>query len=82
MVPTLAIQDGLLIPIVAIIGGLSLGGVAIVFGILSDIMKTKAREETKRELAAYIAEGSISPEDAERIVKADMPHWKNKSPCG
>lgn len=29
-----------------------------------------ARERTKREIAAYIAEGSMSPEQGERILKA------------
>lgn len=78
MFPTLAIQEGLLIPIIAIVGGLALGGISIVFGIVKGIVETRAREETKRELAAYVAEGSMSPEDAERIVKADMPSWKKR----
>jgi hypothetical protein len=29
-----------------------------------------ARERTKREIAAYVAEGSMTPEQAERIIKA------------
>ncbi|MFK7885008.1 MAG: hypothetical protein AB8F26_12600 [Phycisphaerales bacterium] len=32
--------------------------------------KNKLREKTKQELAAYVAEGSITPVDAERILKA------------
>lgn len=78
MFPTLAIQDGLIIPIVAIGGGLTIAAIGIVFGTVKSVMETKSREETKRELAAYIAEGSMSPEDAERIVKADMPGWKKR----
>lgn len=35
-----------------------------------------AREESRREIAAYVAEGSMSPEDAERILAADMPVWE------
>ena len=35
-------------------------------------MQTRAREETKRELAAYVAEGSMKPEDAERILRSDL----------
>lgn len=29
-----------------------------------------ARERTKREIAAYIAEGSLSPEQGERLIRA------------
>lgn len=30
----------------------------------------QAREQTIREIAAYTAEGSLSPDDAERIIRA------------
>ena len=81
MGPILAMNDGLIIPVLAIGLSFLVALVAIIFGVVKSIMETKAREETKRELAAYIAEGSMTPEDAERIVKADIPHWKQKS-CG
>lgn len=52
------------------------GGVFAVV-IVSMIMKTirttserKHVEETKREMAAYVAEGSISPDDAAKILNA------------
>ena len=32
-----------------------------------------ARERTKREIAAYIAEGSMTPEQGERLLRADKP---------
>ncbi len=41
--------------------------VAICLAVLSTVRKTveiKQREETRREVAAYVAEGSIKPEDA------------------
>lgn len=79
MHPLLAIQDGLIIPIVAIGGTIAVAIVGIVFGTLKSILQTRARETTKRELAAYVAEGSISPDDAERLVKADLPHWERGS---
>jgi hypothetical protein len=34
------------------------------------VLTTGARERTKREIAAYVAEGSMTPEQAERILKA------------
>ncbi|MFK7759489.1 MAG: hypothetical protein AB8C13_06035 [Phycisphaerales bacterium] len=45
--------------------------IGIVFGTINSTAKKKESEKTKRELAAYVAEGSISPEDAERILRAD-----------
>ncbi|MBK7404934.1 MAG: hypothetical protein IPJ41_09945 [Phycisphaerales bacterium] len=32
------------------------------------IAQTEAREETRREIAAYVAEGSISPDDAAKLM--------------
>lgn len=34
------------------------------------VLTTASRERTKREIAAYVAEGSMTPEHAERILKA------------
>ena len=44
---------------------------AITFGIVRSAMVERQRQQTKRELAAYVAEGSMTPEDAERIIKAE-----------
>ncbi|GEM_PF-467369 len=41
---------------------------AIVFGTHAATTQAKERERTKRELAAYVAEGSITPDDAERLL--------------
>ena len=39
---------------------------------ITAILATNAREKSRREIAAYIAEGSITPEQGERLVKADV----------
>ncbi len=44
--------------------------VAIVFGTVTSMVKAMARERTRREIAAYIAEGSMTPEQGERILRA------------
>ena len=51
---------------------LSIPILAIVFGAIHNmvIATTRQREQTTRELAAYVAEGSLSPEDAERLLAA------------
>lgn len=59
-----------MIPIVAIVGG-------ILAGIISTISKdarkrdqTRQREQSRREIAAYVAEGSMTPEEGERLLRA------------
>jgi len=59
-----------IIPVVAIGGGLA---VAIVSIITSAIRKSKivqAKEESRREIAAYVAEGSMTADDAAKIINA------------
>lgn len=45
--------------------------VAVVFGTVSSMVINSQRERTKREIAAYIAEGSMTPEQGEKILKAN-----------
>ncbi len=44
--------------------------VSVVLGTVKSIVRTNAKERTRREIAAYIAEGSITPEQGERLMKA------------
>lgn len=50
------------------------GGVVAIVAIVADVLGKNARhrqtEESRREIAAYIAEGSMTPQDGERILKA------------
>ena len=39
---------------------------------MTSILTTQAKERSRREIAAYVAEGSISPEQGERLVRADV----------
>jgi hypothetical protein len=68
--PVITSED--LAALIAVIGAFSTAVIAIVFTTLKNVLRTRAREQTKREIAAYVAEGSIRPEDAERIIKADL----------
>ncbi|MDQ7012743.1 MAG: hypothetical protein Q9O74_02465 [Planctomycetota bacterium] len=65
-----------IVPLIAIGGGLLVAIVAILTGGITKVTRTRAREATKREVAAYVAEGSISPADAEKLIRADQPHWE------
>ena len=52
------------------------GGVAVIWIIaatIQSIIATGARERSRREIAAYIAEGSMSPEQGERLMNAGKP---------
>lgn len=60
------VQEDIMIPFLV--------GTFIVLGVLiSTIGKTvrfASRERTRREIAAFIAEGSMTPEQGERLLKA------------
>ncbi len=64
------INEGVLIPailaamVIAIVAMKTIGGV----------IRTQAREKSRREIAAYIAEGSMTPEQGERLMKAGGEH--------
>jgi hypothetical protein len=51
---------------------------AIVFTSVGRTIRATARERTRREIAAYIAEGSMTPEQGERLMAAGEP----KKPAG
>lgn len=43
----------------------------------AEVRQTREREETKREVAAYIAEGTMSPEVGERLINGDDA-WRKR----
>ncbi|MEQ8315816.1 MAG: hypothetical protein RIE77_08055 [Phycisphaerales bacterium] len=55
-----------------IVGG-AIAIIAIVFGIVGSTVKSVSREKTRREIAAYIAEGSMTPEQGEKLMRAAPP---------
>lgn len=64
------------IPIVGIGGGLVVAVIAIVGGFVKDVMRTRAREQSRREIAAYIAERSMSAEEGAKLLEAGTPVWE------
>lgn len=61
------LQDDVLI---FVVGG-GLGALGIIFGTITGAIKATARERTRREIAAYIAEGSMTPEQGERLMASN-----------
>ncbi len=63
-----------------IFGGATIcGGLAIVFGSIASIFNRLSTERSRREIAAYIAEGSITPEQGENLMASDPGQKQNKS---
>jgi hypothetical protein len=63
------LDDEVIVPVMGCLVGMT----AIVCGTLTSAIKSVARERTRREIAAYLAEGSLTAEQAERILKARTP---------
>lgn len=64
IVEALAEQPGLLIPIVSLALGIPLAA----FGLYAWVATEREKERTRREVAAYVAEGSMTPEDAAKLL--------------
>ncbi len=56
------------VPVIAL--GTIVAVVAIVAGSATKIVRSQGRERTRREIAAYVAEGSIDPDKAIEMLKA------------
>ncbi len=48
---------------------------------VTTVMITFSRERSRREIAAYIAEGTMTPEHGERILKADVKTHGGSGVC-
>lgn len=59
-----------MIPIVAIAGGILAGIIGTISKDARKREQTRQREQSRREIAAYVAEGSMTPEEGERLLRA------------
>jgi hypothetical protein len=78
---SLANNPGLLIPIIAIGGSFIAGTIAIIFGTIMKISTHSEHEKSRREIAAYVAEGSMSPDDGAKLLASNNKN-NGKSGCG
>lgn len=69
-VTTLGDEMQMVIPIVAIVFGCTGWFISILVNGVKDAKAIKQREESRREIAAYIAEGSMTAEQGERLMAA------------
>ena len=59
--------------LVAVAGGVLVLSIFFFMMFLSVMSRDRQKEQTTRELAAYVAEGSITAEEAERIQRGSRP---------
>jgi uncharacterized membrane protein len=68
------------IPILAIGGGLFLAFISIIVNAIHNLAQTRHLEQSRREIAAYVAEGTMSPDDATKLIEAGSK--KKRKSCG
>jgi hypothetical protein len=72
-------QEEVFIIIVVGVGAVVLiSVVSIIAGMIQSTMKTREKERSRREIAAYVAEGSISADEGERLIDAGRPAWERE----
>ncbi len=59
-----------MIPIIVVGGSMAVAMVGTIMWAIVATVRTKEQERTRREVSAYVAEGSMSPEEGERLLRA------------
>lgn len=70
MTPILA--EEIVVIVMACVGG-AVAIISVIACNVRGLAESRAREVSRREIAAYIAEGSITPEQGERLLAAGNP---------
>lgn len=80
---SLASDDiAMVIPVLGIVGSIFVATVYMITNAIKSNSARKQYEESRREIAAYVAEGSITPDDAERLLKTQPTDAENSTKCG
>ncbi len=66
--PLVLASDGIVM--IAMIGGLVIAIISLIGSFVRGTERERLRRQTQREIAAYVAEGSMTPEDGERLMRA------------
>ena len=70
-----------MIPLVAVAGGFAVAIIGIVAGAVKHAVEAKRREVSRGEIGAYVAEGSVAAEDAQKLIEAGSRAWKKGGRC-
>lgn len=60
------LQENTLVPLLVFSGVI----ITITIRSIAGVLRTNAKERTRREIAAFIAEGSMTPEQGERLMRS------------
>jgi hypothetical protein len=71
-----------IVPIIAIGSSMGLVFVGIIAGTIRRIVLGRSVEQSRREIAAYVAEGTVSPDDAVRLLAAGKGLDRFAGCCG
>lgn len=61
-------EPWMLVPLAAILCGVMCALTGMITCTIKGVVQSREFEKSRREIAAYISEGSISPEDGERLL--------------
>ena len=64
------------LPVLTIGCGTLIALLSITLSLVRSMVVSTAKEKTKRELAAYVAEGTLDPDKAVAMINAGRPHWE------
>lgn len=78
IIDAIANEIFVLVPLFAI----GIGIIAVTGGLIASHYRNKSFERSRREIAAYIAEGSISPEEGERLLQVKPQKGGGGCGCG
>ena len=67
---TLASSEEPIIVAIVVGGSFVVATIAIVAGTIQKTLINKQREQSRREIAAYVAEGSMTPDDGAKLIAA------------
>lgn len=70
VIETIAGNENTLIPVIIFGGGMIVAIFAIVASMIKRVSINSEHEKSRREIAAYIAEGSMTPEDGVKLLSA------------
>lgn len=73
--------DGSVVAVLSVGGGILLMITLALISARKSVLKSREREQTRRELAAYVAEGTISPDDAVRMMSVGDKSKKQGDRC-
>lgn len=67
-----------LIPLVGVAGSMLVGLVFVIMWAVVSTVRSRESEKTRREIAAYVSEGSMTADEGERLMRSTKP---SKSSC-